>query len=188
MRDARASLDELPGPLQANAAKKVERRHSAVLHEQPQQVALVTWATDAIAGIVQSRSGAARSIPAVMPAVDATRSSTTNTRLVCGAGGFQMRPQHPAQPVRDGDDLRRRPAHVNRRSANEHDPRRRVEACRPRLERRDRQPDRRRDRRHRAGESQAELRSLAVLGMVGVHQPEGFGRPCNVEQQRMRRR
>ena len=114
------------------------------------------------------------------------RARADSQQTMRGVGGLQLRPQYPAQPVRDCDDLRRRPEHMDRRLSDEHDPRRRSERCRQRLQLRNRQPDRSRDRCRWTGEPQAKLRSLAKLGVPRIDQAEGLGRPGNVEQQRMR--
>ena len=94
--------------------------------------------------------------------------------------------QPVVQPPGGHRDLRRDPGDVGRRLADHDDPGRRAELFRQRNEIAQRQPDRRRQGRDRAREAKAKARRQPAAFAVQVGETEGFGRPGDVEQQRVR--
>ena len=94
---------------------------------------------------------------------------------------------HPSvQPLRGGGEVGRHLCHVSRRLADDHDPGRRTEFVRQRNEITQRQSNRGRQGWRGPGETEMKpWRETACFAMQ-VGKTESFGRPGDVEQQRLR--
>ena len=114
------------------------------------------------------------------------RARADRQKAVRRVGARERAAQPIVQPPGGDRDLRRDLGQPRRGLADDHDPGRRAELLRQRIEVVELQPDRRRRIRRRPRETKTEARRQSTGLAVQVGETKGFGRAGDVEQQRVR--